>query len=214
MFGPTSILGYTLIDFPVLLGEELGSRAFRIYWPWIGPTLSMRAFNWFESFCQWLAFSCTFVIIFCLVSGTFYGARACICKLRSGSATTQAMPVEVSMPESDNLLLPAKDGLRIQVRTDNGLEFKFYYFIKANGDRPLLHSYSSNETIENVSLIKDPSMLTSTKSWEGEPAPLGLWLRFRVYRGPEIKVAVIAMWREPGWLVLNQRVHPEWEVLL
>lgn len=224
MFGPFSIIGYTLVDFPVLLGQELENFVYKAYRHWVGP-LSMKGFVWLLSFCQWLAFSFTFVILFILLSGTYYGARAGIRQSCSRPAPKQTKPVQVlkqRMPEEipmpdefpmSNDLPPPEDALRIRVQTDDGLICALYYSLKAKGDRPVLHSYYCNKQLQNVTLIQDLSTMTMKRSKDGAGSELRLWLKVRLYQGPEIRVAVAATRREPGWIVTKDRVHwtSEWQ---
>jgi len=231
MFGPNSIIGYALVDFPVPLRRNLALFILKTYrhWnglcPWSDPEFCTRVFVWLEAFCLWLALSLTYLILFNLLSGTFYGARACIRNLFSRPASKHTMPVqvpdqrmpnEISMPDRfpkpDRFpmpedLLPPEDGLFIQVQYADGLKCAFLYFLKAKEDMPFLQSYCCNQKMENVSLIKDLSMITKRELEGSAEAPLRLWLRVRIDRGPEYRVAVTAMRMEPGWTVTKQRVY-------
>jgi hypothetical protein len=188
MFGPNSIIGYALVDFPVPLRRNLALFVLKMYhhWsglcPWSDPESCTRVFVWLEAFCQWLAICLTYSILFNLLSGTFYGARACIRNFLSRPASKHTMPVqvpdqrmpnEISMPDRFPMsedLLPPEDGLFIQVQHADGLKCAFLYFLKAKEDRPFLHSYCCNQTMENVSLIRDPSMMTKRELEEcGSP---------------------------------------------
>lgn len=121
MFGPNSIIGYALVDFPVPLRRNLALFILKNYrhWnglcPWSDPEFCTRVFVWLEAFCLWLALSLTYLILFNLLSGTFYGARACIRNLFSRPASKHTMPNEISMPDNS------------QCQTDSLCQKTFYH---------------------------------------------------------------------------------------
>lgn len=227
MFSSHSTIGNALVDFGARLGHALALFA-------------MQVFVWLGELCQLLIGSFAVTIFASIIVGILYWAGSQISNSRFVAIPNRAMPIQAldmdkSMPnetseEPDRFpmpdkfpmsedLLPAEDRLFIQVQdVVDGLKCAFLYSIKTKHDRPFLRSYCSNQTIANVSLMKDFSLMTKGEL-DGRcvEAPLRLWFRIRVYEGPEIRVALTAVRTEPGWKVCAQQVYntsewPSWRL--
>lgn len=225
MFGPTSIMGYILVDLPVELGNDFWSFALKRKFLEYGPLDSLRGDLWLQHFCYYLGFVVLFTATRSILQFIDYIVTAGVRKLEARQALkkakAEAIPPSDKLAKSDDLpsaltipqILDPQNRLSVEFNTHEGQPVHLDLCITAEEHRrPVLHSFCSSEAIKNIAISKGPSKPVYHEKDDVSEAPLRIMCKIKFNSGAKILLIIAATKRGsdyPGWVVSDQHVKSQ-----